>query len=71
MLKTQTKQIQEDIKRVKKYLNETNQEKLHEQRCIDDLHLHEKNAQLLIKKLKDEKDVRSFSFSSKYLFRLF
>jgi hypothetical protein len=63
MIKNQTKQMQEDIRLLKKYLLDINQEKLNEQRGVDDIDLHDKNSQLLIRKLNDEKDVRVlFSF---------
>lgn len=72
MLKNQTKQMQEDVKRLKKYINEINQEKLHEQRCNDDIDLHDQNSQLIIQKLNDEKDVRvGFSFLSEEFFFVF
>ena len=60
MLKTQTKQIEEEKRRLQKSLGEISREKTTEQGKIEELELHADNAQRLIRKLNDDKEVKSF-----------
>lgn len=59
MLTGQTRQIEEDKRRLQKSLNEIDRERKSEQKKIEELELHAENAQRLIKKLNDEKEVRT------------
>lgn len=59
MLAAQTRQIEEDKRRLQKSFNEIDREKKSEQKKIEELELHADNAQRLIRKLNDEKEVRS------------
>jgi chromosome segregation ATPase len=59
MLKSQTKQIEEEKRRLQKYLHEMIREKTHEQSKIEELELHADNAQRLIRKLNGDKEVRT------------
>lgn len=60
MLTNQTRQIEEEKRRLQKYLSEIDREKKSEQKKIEELELHADNAQRLIRKLNDEKEVRLF-----------
>jgi pyrroloquinoline quinone (PQQ) biosynthesis protein C len=57
MLTSQTRQIEEEKRRLQKYLNEIDRDKKSEQKKIEELELHADNAQRLIRKLNDEKEV--------------
>lgn len=58
MLKSQTKQIEEEKRRLQKYLGEVYRDKTTEQSKIEELELHAENAQRLIRKLNDDKEVK-------------
>ena len=58
MLRTQTKQIEEEKRRLKKSLGEISREKTTEQGKIEELELHADNAQRLIRKLNEDKEVK-------------
>ena len=58
MLKSQTKQIEEEKRRLQKCLSEITREKSNEQGKIEELELHADNAQRLIRKLNDDKEVK-------------
>jgi len=58
MLTNQTRQIEEEKRRLQKYLSEIDREKKSEQKKIEELELHADNAQRLIRKLNDENEVR-------------
>ena len=62
MLKNQTKQIEEEKRRLIKHLSEISREKVTEQGKIEELELHAENAQRLLRKLNDDKEVRRNSF---------
>ena len=62
MLTGQTRQIEEDKRRLQKSLNEIDREKKSEQKKIEELELHAENAQRLIRKLNDDKEVRSKNY---------
>ena len=62
MLKGQTKQIEEEKRRLQKYLSEITRDKTNEQGKIEELELHAENAQRLIRKLTDDKEVRHCRF---------
>lgn len=62
MLKSQTKQIEEEKRRLIKSLGEISREKITEQGKIEELELHAENAQRLLRKLNDDKEVRRRSF---------
>ena len=59
MLRNQTKQIEEEKRRLQKYLSDVTRDKNHEKSKIEELELHDENAQRLLRKLNDEKEVRS------------
>lgn len=71
LLTKQTKQIEEEKRRLQKNLSEIDREKDNEKSKIAELELHADNAQRLIRKLTDDKEVRlkkyHYSFSI-YLF---
>ena len=58
MLTSQTRQIEEEKRRLQKHLTDIDKDKKNEQRKIEELELHADNAQRLIRKLNDEKEVR-------------
>lgn len=57
MLKNQTKQIEEEKRRLQKYLTDITRDQNHEKSKIEELELHDENAQRLLRKLNDEKEV--------------
>lgn len=57
LLNTQTKQIEEEKRRLIKKLDDIREDKQIEKRKIEELELHAENAQRLIGKLTDEKEV--------------
>jgi hypothetical protein len=57
MLNGQTKQIEEEKRRLIKQLGEISRDKENEKKKIEELELHADNAQRLIRKLTDEKEV--------------
>ena len=62
MLTSQTRQIEEEKRRLQKHLTEVDRDKKTEQKKIEELELHADNAQRLIRKLNDEKEVRRRRF---------
>jgi predicted nucleic acid-binding Zn-ribbon protein len=62
LLTSQTKQIQEEKRRLQKSFVEIGKEKENEHNKIKELELHAENAQRLINKLNDEKEVRLKTF---------
>jgi hypothetical protein len=57
LLTSQTKQIEEEKRRLQKYLTEIDKDKKNEKKKIEELELHADNAQRLTRKLNDDKEV--------------
>ena len=57
ILTSQTRQIEEEKRRLQKHLTEVDRDKKNEQKKIEELELHAENAQRLTKKLNDDKEV--------------
>jgi septal ring factor EnvC (AmiA/AmiB activator) len=57
MLNEQRKKIEEETRRLTKYISEIDRDKHSETKKIEELELHADNAQRLIRKLTDEKEV--------------
>ena len=60
MLNEQRKRIEEETRRLTKHISEIDRDKKNETKKIEEIELHADNAQRLIKKLNEEKEVKLF-----------